>query len=334
MEEILVSIICLTYNHEKFIKQTLDGFVMQKTDFRFEVIVHDDASTDNTANIIKQYEKLYPDIIHGIYQTTNQYSKKTRIYKTYIESRVRGKYVALCEGDDFWCASDKLQKQVEILEEFPNCHMCVHRTKEILEDGRETGVVFPQGKNLSSIIDSEHFLAMCQHYSFHTSSYMFRAIYWKQYICNPPEFYSIPGPGDEKYLMYFGQLSSVCYINEIMSAYRRGVDSSWTKAQADNISKEGLILRSNQMLETLRLFDEYTKYKYHNIVVKRSSVAKMKVAILSLNAKEMFGKETSEYFQCLSLSQKIYLLIACFFPKIIVKIYLKRLKKLYSKKGY
>ncbi|MBQ8724121.1 MAG: glycosyltransferase [Oscillospiraceae bacterium] len=92
--EIMVTVICLAYNHEKFIRKTLEGFVTQKTSFPFEVIVHDDASTENTANIIREIEEKYPDIIKPIYQTENQYTKKIGINKTFILPKCRGKYIA------------------------------------------------------------------------------------------------------------------------------------------------------------------------------------------------------------------------------------------------
>ena len=101
--QIVVSIQCLTYNHAPYIRQCLDGFVMQKTNFRFEAIIHDDASTDGTQEIIREYEKKYPDIIKPIYQKENQYSKGIPGYITnIISSKCKGKYFALCEGDDFW----------------------------------------------------------------------------------------------------------------------------------------------------------------------------------------------------------------------------------------
>lgn len=78
-DQIMVSICCTAYNHEKYIRRALDGFVSQVTDFKYEVIVNDDASPDKTAEIIREYEKKYPDIIHGIYQTENQYSKNVNI---------------------------------------------------------------------------------------------------------------------------------------------------------------------------------------------------------------------------------------------------------------
>ena len=98
---LLVSVLCCTYNHESYIAQCLDGFLMQKTDFLFEVLVYDDASTDNAPAIIREYERKYPLIIKPIYQTENQYSKGVKIDLVYNHSRVKGKYVAFCEGDDY-----------------------------------------------------------------------------------------------------------------------------------------------------------------------------------------------------------------------------------------
>ena len=123
-ENIIVSVLCTAYNHESFIRQCLDGFVMQKTNFRFEAIVHDDASTDGTAAIIREYAEKYPDIIVPIYQTENQYSKKIGIYKTFLYPKAQGKYIAICEGDDYWTDPYKLQKQVDILENNPDCSFC------------------------------------------------------------------------------------------------------------------------------------------------------------------------------------------------------------------
>lgn len=126
MDKIKVSIRCFAYNHERFIRQCLDGFVMQKADFRFEAIVHDDASTDNTTAIIREYAEKYPDIIKPIYETENQYSKHDGSLTRIMNAHTRGKYVAMCEGDDYWTDPYKLQKQVDFLESHPDYVMCSH----------------------------------------------------------------------------------------------------------------------------------------------------------------------------------------------------------------
>ena len=121
MDDILVSIRCITYNHAPYIRQCLDGFVMQKTNFRFEAIVHDDASTDGTADIVREYAEKYPEIIKPIFQTENQYSKRDGSIRRSLNAAMSpsSKYIALCEGDDYWTDPYKLQKQVDFLEGHP-----------------------------------------------------------------------------------------------------------------------------------------------------------------------------------------------------------------------
>ena len=126
---VMVTVICLSYNHEHYIRQCLDGFVMQKTSFPFDVIVHDDASKDNSQLIIREYVAKYPDIFKPIFQSENQYSKgqkaRVEMWKNVFRN-AQGKYVALCEGDDYWTAPDKLQLQVDFLEAHPDYGMCFH----------------------------------------------------------------------------------------------------------------------------------------------------------------------------------------------------------------
>lgn len=124
LEPIMVSIICLTYNQSKYIRDCLEGFVRQKTNFRFEAIVHDDASMDETPSVIRDYAQKFPDIIKPIIEEENQYSKHDGSLQRIINNELRGKYVALCEGDDYWIDPLKLQKQVDFLENNPEYGMC------------------------------------------------------------------------------------------------------------------------------------------------------------------------------------------------------------------
>ena len=122
----LVSISCITYNHAPYIRECLDGFMMQQTNFPFEVLIHDDASTDGTADIIREYAEKYPDIIKPLYEEENQWVKGRRGSAVFNFPRAQGKYIALCEGDDYWTDPLKLQKQVDFLESHPDYVMCSH----------------------------------------------------------------------------------------------------------------------------------------------------------------------------------------------------------------
>ena len=130
----LVAIRCITYNHGSYIRDALDGFVMQQTDFSFVAIVHDDASTDNTAAIIREYASRYPDIILPIYETENQYSKHDGSLRRIMNNACAAtgaKYIALCEGDDYWTDPLKLQKQVDFLESHPDYSLCFHNANAL-----------------------------------------------------------------------------------------------------------------------------------------------------------------------------------------------------------
>ena len=133
-QPILVAIHCLVYNHEPYLRDCLEGFVMQQTNFPFVAIVHDDASTDNSAAIIREYEEKYPDIIKPIYETENQYSRRDgslgRIMNAAVDA-TGAKYVTMCEGDDYWTDPHKLQKQVDFLDAHPEYEyvLCCHRYK-------------------------------------------------------------------------------------------------------------------------------------------------------------------------------------------------------------
>lgn len=147
----LVTIRCITYNHEDYIRECLEGFIMQQTDFPFEAVVHDDASTDGTAEIIREYAEKYPDIIKPVFETENQYSKHDGSLGRIMNQHMRGKYIAFCEGDDYWTDPHKLQKQVDFLESHPDCAMCYTKVKcyDSLRGDVNQSPVFPD------VLDSE-----------------------------------------------------------------------------------------------------------------------------------------------------------------------------------
>lgn len=134
---IVVSIQCLVYNHEPYLRQCLDGFVMQKTNFKFEAIVHDDVSTDGSAAIIREYAEKYPDIIKPIFEKENQYSKHDGSLDRIMYEACRGKYIALCEGDDYWIDPLKLQKQVDFMDVHPDYSLCFTNIQILNEETRK-----------------------------------------------------------------------------------------------------------------------------------------------------------------------------------------------------
>ena len=334
-DNVKVSVYCLAYNHSAFIEQTIKGFLSQKTDFGFEVYIHDDASPDGTGEIIKKYEKEYPHIIKGVYQTENQYSKGIQIPRTFLAHHFKGEYLAICEGDDYWCDPNKLQSQVDALECNKDCFFCVHKTKEIFVSGEDTGVTFPEFGTASGIISSGEFLERCSRsYNFHTSSYMFRMEQWLDYLYNPPKFKTVCDVGDEPYMLYFGQLGNVYYIDKVMSAYRRGVPTSWTSRNTTSTDAKKLAKHPSAMIETYREFDNFTNGKYHSLFVPRTATMKLKVGVYTKSARKLLSKSEREYFKALSLSKKAVVIAATLFPRLVLNTYINRIKRLNKRKGY
>ncbi|WP_051285438.1 glycosyltransferase family 2 protein [Aequorivita capsosiphonis] len=141
MKKPLVSILCVTYNHEKYIRHCLESLVSQKCDFLFEILIHDDASTDATQTIIKEFQHKYPELVKPILQTENQWSKKAGgINLRFNYPRAKGKYIALCDGDDYWIGEDKLQKQVAFLESNPD-YSLVCGAFNLIQNGEEKSVI-------------------------------------------------------------------------------------------------------------------------------------------------------------------------------------------------
>lgn len=211
IDEMLVSISCLTYNHAPFIRDCLEGFLIQKTTFKYEVLIHDDASNDGTKEIIEEYQLKYPDIIFPIYQKENQFSKGYRGFnQKYNYPRSRGKYIALCEGDDYWTDPLKLQKQVDFLESNPEYGL-IH-TNFSTSDGKRVSIDnYPKSDLYLSGFLSGNF-------SIGTLTVLYR----RDLYDSLPKFYQEKKfkMGDLPLWIEFASISKIKYIPDITAMYR------------------------------------------------------------------------------------------------------------------
>lgn len=251
-EEIVVTVICMAYNHEAYIREALEGFVAQRTDFPFEVLVYDDASTDGTADIIREYARAYPSLIRPVLQTENQYSKGVRMAPAFLFPLVRGRYVALCEGDDCWTDPQKLRLQVAAMEACPEVDICAHRAA-VVKNGRHTRDIAPHRRDCilpveRVILGGGAFVAtaslLCRRECYLTLSPM------REVLLND---YSLQVQGSLR--------GGMLYLNRRMSLYRKGVPRSWT-ARHRHAPREA----QKRMLAVL---DEYTEGRYHKAIALR-----------------------------------------------------------------
>lgn len=228
-EAVEVSVLCATYNQERYLRQCLDSLMSQETSFRYEILVHDDASTDSTADIIREYEKKYPKIIHPFYQSENQYSKGVKITKEFQFPRAKGRYIAFCEGDDFWSDNKKLQLQYDALEQNRNCVACVAKTRCCNEDGSAHPRTIPdQSVKITSgrISSSEACSLIYNGYAFQTTSFFLR----REVLAEAySKAYSDVLNGDEALLMAAVSLGNFYYIDMPLSTYRVNAVGSWNE---------------------------------------------------------------------------------------------------------
>lgn len=313
---ILVSISCITYNHENYIADAIEGFIMQKTDFKYEVLIHDDASTDKTPKIIKEYELKYPDLVKPIYQIENQHSKGKGVSRfNYV--RAKGKYIALCEGDDFWINPYKLQKQVDYMEKHPECSMCVHAAYVVDADtGKKIAEVRPScGNRIFSVEE----IIKGGGSMFATNS----VIYPKKFIYNRPNFFRTSPVGDRPLFIHLALNGKVFYFDDYMSVYRKGVKGSWTDRVFENINMR--ILHFNKIEKMLDEVDEYTNHKYHNTIAWTKKKGNFDILLAQGKYKEARTGIYKEYYDKLSLKVKIILYMKYYFPNITnILIWFKR----------
>ncbi|MBR0500097.1 MAG: glycosyltransferase [Bacteroidales bacterium] len=256
MKEIipLVSICCVVYNHEKFLKQCLEGFLMQQTEFDFEIIVHDDASKDRSQSIIRDYCQQYPALFRAILQTENQFSQGRRILPILLQN-ARGKYFALCEGDDYWTDPLKLQKQVDYMEKHDDCYMSTHASFWEVDGNLVTrGCQYEDERDLTTdevIRNGGLYLA--------TASLIFR----RELLDSKPQWMKKADIGDYPLQIWGSVRGKLHYFPQQMCVYRYQVPGSWT----DNLRKTGI---NTQHLLTevawLKSFDEETKHQYSEAV--------------------------------------------------------------------
>lgn len=252
----LVATSTLTYNHELYIRDCLDGILMQKTTFPVRVVVFDDCSTDATREIVKEYEKKYPNIFFGFYPPVNTYGKvelRRKAMKPRNEVRNVAKYIAICEGDDYWINPLKLQKQVELLEQNPQCSICFHST--LIKTKSKEYVVHNHG-NSNKIFDSDKLIS--GEINMWTASILVKT----DIVKSIPTKLNKLRYGDVRLKIWAASKGCVAYVGGVpMSVYRRGVKGAWSENEGKDIKWEKQ--RLNDHYEVVKVFKEILPIKYH-----------------------------------------------------------------------
>ncbi len=261
-EKLKVIIRCLVYNHEPYLRDCLEGFVMQKTDFPFRAVVHDDCSTDGSAAIIREYAEKYPDIIEPIFETENLYSRRDGSLRRVMNAATYGRseYIALCEGDDYWIDPHKLQKQVDFFDSHPDIAM-VCSNAEVEYEGRFlTEADFRQ---MSWPICDKSGLLPVQDvvenggWFIHTCTILYRGRLVEDY----PEAAKNCSVGDYPLQIFAALKGGVYYLHEKTAVYRFCSVGSWT-ARARREPTERDVIAWSKIVKLFEVMNQYSLYQH------------------------------------------------------------------------
>ena len=318
----VVSICCTTYNFESYIEKTLESFLIQETDFPFEILIYDDASTDKTAKIISEYEAKYPKLIKPIYQTENKLSKGMKP-STFNFSRANGAYVAICDGDDFWFSADKLQVQIELMKRYPDINISFHssylsdvhnniiKNRLINNNGNEIKIISPE----EVILGGGEFMP--------TSSLMIKT----KILNSLPEWFYKDAPVGDVYIQMISSIpNGALYLPKLRGVYRVNVLGSWTSRKNDyrsceSINKEAVNREKCHLALNVSSKEIYKRSFYDAIARDLLSCS---FRALNNNCYKLFKtliNKSSAYKSDLNITQKIFMLF-CNYPKLL-KILLK-----------
>lgn len=318
---ILVSINCITYNHEKYIAEAIESFLMQETNFEFEIVIGEDCSTDNTRNIVQTYAKKYPEKIVLVTSEKNVGMQENE-RRIYLKSR--GKYIADCEGDDYWTDPHKLQKQIDYMESHPTCTLCFHNANRVDIKGRLKGTMISE-KIDNSIYDAGEIAVVG---FIPTAS----RVYLKYTLENPPIWYATSIVGDFPSQVIITSQGYAYYMKEIMSVYRIGVENSVTyqlyNNDDDNIKR--IFNTQKARIEILDNLDNYLEYKYTATIQRLKKAHEFEIAYILGDMTSMKEEEYKEYYSKLTVKQKIKIFIQVYIPKLYKLI--NRIYKFIKKK--
>jgi len=255
-DDILLSVICRTYNHEKFIKKALDGFVMQKTNFNFEVLIGDDLSSDNTVSIINEYKEKYPKLFKVIPREVNLGPVNNLID---LSQKVLGKYVAVCEGDDYWIDPYKLYRQVEFLEKNSDYTVCFNKVIINYFDSDEENIIAPGNINETTTFDD-----LIHGNYIYMNSVVYRWIFKDGLRENNFNFKAMPA--DWQLHLCHANEGKIKLLDNVMGVYNKHSEGIW--ASTDNNLKHHLKY-GLQEIEFFKTFEKFKNSKYKSLLKKK-----------------------------------------------------------------
>jgi glycosyltransferase involved in cell wall biosynthesis len=319
-EDIVVSVCVTAYNHGKYIAQALDSILMQEVDFKYEIVVGEDCSTDNTREILLSYKERFPDKLKLLLHEKNLGAKKNVIATL---DNCSGKYIAMLDGDDYWIDPEKLRIQIALMEEHPECHMSFHPAESRIENARTGRVVARRAKENKIFTASEVILGGG---GFSPTA---STIFHREVIENLPEFFEETPVGDY-YMQILGAVhGGALYIDRVMSVYRQGIEGSWSH-EMKNIDIDKKIKLHHAYMKALHDLDMHLNGEFHKEIEQRRSRYYYKIAVFYLknDRYEAFKKNIELSFNTYVYKSLPYLFMYYFrfFPKLLLSLQKVKMK--------
>ena len=307
----LVTVILPTHNHAPFIAGAIESVLMQQTEYPFDILLHDDASTDGTADICRDYAARYPEKITLIAQTVNQYQIDRRIQSHILIPRVSAKYTAILDGDDYWIDPKKLQKQVQYLEEHPDCTLCVGGAIAVDVDGNTVGKAMPY--DVSRVVDPRDMIRAGGGFTASDTIVM-----PTQLLKDLPEFADAIEAEDIPFQLLGALKGYAYYIADTLMAYRVAVPGSWSTRQYAS-AKNTRIKTSRDLIALNEGYDAFSSGKYHEAF--NEAIRYQEFLILTYEHKlfQAMKKPYQMFYRELSTKRKLRLWGETFFSGLTMR---------------
>ncbi|OGT55321.1 MAG: hypothetical protein A3F43_03410 [Gammaproteobacteria bacterium RIFCSPHIGHO2_12_FULL_42_10] len=295
-ESPLVSVVCITYNHERYIADAIESFLKQETHFPFEIIIHDDASTDGTTEIIRNYAKKYPSIIRPIFQKENQFSQHRKNTLQIAISYARAEYIACCEGDDYWIDSGKLKIQMSEMQKYPECDISFHPVIRKCNNGKKRDKILSKHSSHNKIFSVREVVlgegGFCQTASLIVKIDIFKSI--------PDWFFDVP-IGDYFLQILASLKGGALYINKAMSVYRAGSFGSWSERMSkDEHYAHDYLVRILKSLDDVNFHTNNKYSKEFNIIKRKVCFWMCRNPLLSFEKRNQIFSENKKTFNSIN----------------------------------
>ncbi len=258
-ENVKVSVLMLTYNHERYLAQAIEGVLMQRTHFPYELVIAEDCSTDRTRDVIRQYWEKYPDRIRVFLNRHNIKGRRT-VVRGY--NACRGQYVAYVEGDDYWTCPDKLQRQADLLDRRPDCSICFHSVTMMWDDERHEPTVFrPNNIQDTYVLEDlleTNFIGACS------------PMYRKGVFGDFPAWHFLPPVGDWSVHIMHAHHGKIAYIDEPMGVYRQHSGGIYSSRPASH--------RLKVAIECFLVFRDALDHRYRRLIARELSAYYLELA--------------------------------------------------------